>query len=149
MFWGHRKTAHYVPCDHHVTILFVLIANVHVFLLLLRNKILFDLICCHQTSRRDTFVKEVDRFAQHGLDYYRGHVQLVRTTSTSPGAGVGVGGHHGASRQMLCELPLTLPKVRRVLFCCLEGTTCSVLLFCSSYRESSLGYPGSVRWQHF
>ena len=22
MFWGHRKTAHHVPCDHHVTILF-------------------------------------------------------------------------------------------------------------------------------
>ena len=22
MFWGHRKMAHYVPCDHHVTILF-------------------------------------------------------------------------------------------------------------------------------
>ena len=42
----HRKTAHYVPCDHHVTTLFVfvLIANVYVSLLL-RNKILFDLIC--------------------------------------------------------------------------------------------------------
>ncbi|KAK2179581.1 hypothetical protein NP493_482g02010 [Ridgeia piscesae] len=58
-----------------------------------------------KTSRRDTFVKEVDRFAQHGLDYYRGHVQLLRTTSMSPG-----GGQDGACRQMLCELPLTLPK---------------------------------------
>ena len=24
MFWGHMKTAQNVPCDHHVTILFLL-----------------------------------------------------------------------------------------------------------------------------
>ena len=28
MFCGHKKTAQYVPCDHHVTILFFLFAYV-------------------------------------------------------------------------------------------------------------------------
>ncbi|KAI0239413.1 hypothetical protein LSAT2_009847 [Lamellibrachia satsuma] len=60
------------------------------------------------TSRRDTFVKEVDRFAQHGLDYYRGHVQLMRLTGSTPGSGT----QDGRGRQMLCEQPLTLPKCK-------------------------------------
>jgi len=35
MFWGHRKTAQNVPCDHHVTILFFLFAYVE-----------FNFFCC-------------------------------------------------------------------------------------------------------
>ena len=55
MFWGYRKTAHYVPCDHHVTILFCFDCSctcIMYFCCCYKIKIKFDLLPRLAGSRR-------------------------------------------------------------------------------------------------
>ena len=65
-------------------------------------------------ARKQTFITEVDKFAQHGLDNYRGHVQFYAGKSED-----------GA--KMLCELPITLPKA-----------SASILSSCVQFSYTSL-----------
>ena len=59
------------------------------------------------TAKCDMFIKEVDRFAQHALETYRGHVQFWKEDAT------GENSDHtdNNGKVLLCELPVLLPKV--------------------------------------
>ena len=66
------------------------------------------------TAKCDIFIKEVDRFAQHALENYRGHVQFWKEdvndeNNERPNEN---------GRVLLCELPVILPKVfqLRIIF---------------------------------
>ena len=87
------------------------------------------------TARKHIFVREVDRFGQRGLEYFRGHVQFwvqvappqgaqklleVETPSGPPRTSWVLEAEGDEAQQsmdaprwtMLNELPITLPKVR-------------------------------------
>ena len=87
------------------------------------------------TARRQIFVREVDRFDQHGLDCFRGHIQFwvqvappqgtqkwveVEPPSGPPRTPRGLEAEGEEAQQgmdaprwtLLNELPITLPKVR-------------------------------------
>ena len=52
-------------------------------------------------ARRQVYITEVDKFAQHGLDNFRGHVQFSSERLAAEREGDG----------LLCELAVSLPKV--------------------------------------
>ena len=62
------------------------------------------------TARRQMFLKEVDIFAQHGLDCFRGHAQFW-TLSASQAEKNDGSKVEEFGKELLCELPVTLPKV--------------------------------------
>ena len=53
-----------------------------------------------RTAYKRAYIEEVDRFAQHGLDFYRGHVQLLMEVD-----------NHTHATQLLCEVAVMIPKV--------------------------------------
>ena len=71
-------------------------------------------------AKSDLFIKEVDRFSQHALDHYRGHVQFWReeTIVSSPEEFE----YQEKKRILLCELPVTLPKVLNLKTPCRKST---------------------------
>ena len=71
-------------------------------------------------AKSDLFIKEVDRFSQHALDHYRGHVQFWReeTIVSSPEEFE----YQEKKRILLCELPVTLPKVLNLKTPCWKST---------------------------
>ncbi len=72
------------------------------------------------SAKRAFYIKEIDKYSQHGLPFYRGHVQVYKVlegkeSETTDGKEECLISQI-PSTDMMCETPVILPKVRLFRF---------------------------------